>query len=492
MKKYNLILNSLIILIILTLTAQPTLAATFNPNFLISDDEMFSSDSMSWSDIQKFLDAQPGILKNLIIENYEGKKMEAAAIIYKAAKEHKINPKVILVKLQQEASLINNPTPKDTQLTWATGYAVCDDCNIWDPQVAIFGGFGQQVDYLARILRKYTDKAELYKFKVGDTIPFKDRIGNTNPPYDKQTLTTNVLLSNIATKNLYTYTPHVYTYFYFDDETKKQKNVGGNFNFWRIWNDWFGTTYPDGSILQIKANDPTATAQEKQVVWLIVNNQKRPFLSKAALMSSYNLNQIIYTDKKDLESYETGSGIKYPNYSILKTPDKKTYLLVNNKKRLISSPTVFKKIGFNPEEVVDIESSELDSYLDGLPINEYSVYPTGALLQDKKTGAVFYVESSLKQPIIAKEILKLNFPNKKIVPVSSIELDQYLTGDPLKLKDGSLLTVKGDPTVYVLSNGMRRSIASEKRFKELGYKKENIITVGQKTLEVHPLGDPIN
>lgn len=477
---------------IISLTlAKQTLAASFNQNFIISDEEMFDYSSMNWADIQNFLNNKEGILKNLIIQNYGGKKMEATSIIYLAAKEHKINPKLILAKLQHESSLITDPDPKDIKLTWATGYAVCDDCNIWDPQVAIFGGFGQQVDYLARILRKYTDKSELYNFQVNDTYTFKDKISNVNPPYDKKQINTKVRFSNIATKNLYIYTPHVYTYFYKDDETDQINYVGGNFNFWRIWDQWFGKTYPDGSLLQIKENDPLATKEEKQIVWIIRGNKRRAFQSKTALVSSYDTDIILYVDKKELDNYEAGNPIKYPNYSLLRGPNEQIYLIVDDAKRLISSEKVFKKIGFNPEEVIDVEETDLNIYQTGNPLTEYSIYPTGALLQNKITGGVYYVESSLKQPIIAKEILTSNFPNKKIVAVSPEELDKYLTGKPLKFKDGNLIATKGNPTIYVISNGFRRPIASAKAFEELGYKLDNVINATQKAIEIHPLGDVV-
>lgn len=487
--KNKKLFTTIISFVILLTFANSALASSFNPNYIISDEDMFDYNSMSWADIQNFLNNKEGILKNLVIENYEGKKMEATSIIYLAAKEHKINPKLILAKLQHESSLITDPDPKDIRLTWATGYAVCDSCNIWDPQVAIFGGFGQQVDYLARILRKYTDKSGLYNYQVGDTHTFEEKVGNVNPPYDKKKVTTEVTFSNIATKNLYTYTPHVYTYYYKDSETGQINYVGGNFNFWRIWNQWFGKSYPDGSLLQIKESDPVATDAEKQIVWIIRDNKRRAFQSKTALISNYNTDKILYVDKKELENYETGNPIKYPNYSILRGLDEQTYLIVNDTKRLISSDKVFKQIGYNPEEIVDVEQADLDLYQTGNPLTEYSVYPAGALLQNNITGGIYYIESSLKQAVVSKEIMKTNFPNKKIIPVSPEELDKYLTGKPVKFKDGELITVPGDPAVYVISNGMRRPIASGKVFEDLGYKWDNVINTTQQAVEIHPLGD---
>lgn len=57
------------------------------------------------------------------------------------------------------------------------------------------------------------------------------------------------------------------------------------------------------------------------------------------------------------------------------------YLIVDDERRLVTSDEVFKKIGWNPEEVIDVTDVDLDNYFEGLPITENSIYPQGALLK---------------------------------------------------------------------------------------------------------------
>lgn len=427
----------------------PVFAFEFDPNEIITDNELNHYDSMDLPAIQEFLNNQNGILGNLRVLDSYGIERYAAEIIYNAALAYHINPKWILATLQKEQSVVTNPLPTQKNIDWAMGYAVCDSCSTDDPAIAKFKGFGMQVDRATARIRYYYDHPEQFNFRVGQLYNVDGR---------------DVLLFNQATANLFNYTPHIH----------------GNYNFWNIWYRWFAKIYPDGSLL-------------KQIgetgVWLIQNGFKRPFWSKTALTSRYNEAKIIEVSKNDLQRYETGYPIKYPNYSLLKSPVGKIYLIVNNEKKEIESEEVFKTIGFNPEEVIDVTDEELVHYDEGRKITLNSVYPQGALLQDKNTGGVFYVEDGIKYPIVAKEILTNNFKNYKLTVVSPEELNKYITAaNGVKLKDGTLIKIRTDAKVYVISNGLRRWIANESTFNQLGYKWADIIDVSEKVAILHPEG----
>ena len=61
--------------------------------------------------------------------------------------------------------------------------------------------------------------------------------------------------------------------------------------------------------------------------------------------------------------------------------------------------------GYNPDEVVMSTQAELAFYKEGREITESLLYPTGALVQNKDNGGVFFVEDGIKYPIMSKEIL---------------------------------------------------------------------------------------
>jgi hypothetical protein len=355
--------------------------------------------------------------------------------------------------LQKEQSLITNPNPTQRDLDWAMGYGICDDCTTDDPYLQKFKGFGMQVDRASARIRYYSDNPDKFNYRTGQLVTIDGK---------------DVIPTNQATANLYNYTPHLH----------------GNYNFWKLWYSWFAKIFPDGSLLKEASGD---------LVYLIQNGKRRPFLSKAALNGKYDPLKVVEVSRNDLQQYEIGAAIKYPNYSLLKSPVGKIYLLVNNEKKEIESEEVFKTIGYNPEEVIEVTDEDLASYEEGRKITMDSIYPQGALLQDKTSGGVFYVEDGIKYPIVAKEILNNNFKNYKITLVTTTELAKYITAaNGVKLNDGSLIKAKNDNKVYVISNGQRRWIANESTFNQLGYNWKNILTISDKVVTLHSEGEKLD
>jgi len=429
----------------------------FNPNYIIGDSEILDSTAMSLEEIRELLALKGGYLANYSAPNPDGVIMKAADIIYDRAITNKVNPKFLIVLLQKEQSLIEEASPTQTQLDWATGYGCPDgaSCNVrWQ-------GFWKQVNSASLQFRDYMDNPQLYTYKAGQTYTF------SNPYSTIKNETTLVTPANQATAALYNYTPHVYN---------------GNYNFYKIWQRYFTRSYYDGSLLQ---------ADGEPGVWLIENGKKRPFTTKSALTSRYDLNKILIVNKSDLDKYPTGAPIKFQNYSLVRSPGGTIFLLVDNKRHGFATSEAFKKIGYNPEEVINSSWEDLNGYEEGKPLTATSTYPTGALLQDKTTGGVYWVYEGTKAPILDSIFLKTKFKNKKIIPVAKAELDDYTTVNPILFGDGELLKSSNSPAVYLISDGQKLPVTSGEVFEDLGYKWANIITVSPKVLYYYPEGEPI-
>lgn len=453
-------------------------SSEFNPSFLISDEELLDFNSMSLNQIQKFLESHNSYLANYSTTSSYGENKSAAEIIYDAALRNydcegvtlsdkpdqieraqkckvigTVNPKFLLVLLQKEQSLISTTNPSEGQLNWATGYG-CPDNYACNPY---YKGFGKQINSAALQFRWYMLNPGKYKYQAGQTYIFNSS-NNTN---------VEVTIQNKATAALYNYTPHVYN---------------GNYNFWKLWNSYFpAQAYPDGSILKA-GND----------YWLIQNGQKRKFASLSVLSSRFNPAKAININEASLGAYEEGAQIRFANYSIIMSPDGQLYLLVNGKKRLFSSNAVFKNMGYNVEEIQNASWADINSYQNGPDLTVASAYPTGALLQNKNTGGVYWVEEETKSPLIDKVFLKTKFKNKIIYPINQEQLDKYPTVGPLKFDDGELLKGETSSAVYLIENSERRAFVSGEIFEQLGYTWNNIITVPEKVLELHPLGSLID
>ncbi|MDD5290038.1 MAG: hypothetical protein PHT40_02455 [Patescibacteria group bacterium] len=423
----------------------PALAQfTFNPHYVLSDQELTNYSSMTIDQINAFLKSKGGILANYIDPNV---RMSIPQLIYESSQMYKINPRYALVLLQKEQSLITDEAPTQGQLNWATGYG-CPDSGGCNPK---YQGLGNQIDWGVGAIRFYLDNPNQFRFQTGRTYTV-----------DGQSVT----MQNDATTALYIYTPHLH----------------GNESLARIWTEWFSQNYPDGSLLQ---------DNEDGSVWLIQGNSRRLFSSKVALVSRYSTKQLIPVEPNELEKYQIGTPIKYANYSLLRIETGGIYLLDNDVVRPITSMKAFKLLGFNPEEVMNVKTTDIADIPRGESITIESTFPTGGLLQDKATGGVYFVQNGKKYPIWAKQLLNLYYKTKKIVKVTAEELKQYPTGNPIKFKDGELLKSDKESTIYFVSNGARRPFVSEAAFKELGYKLTNVIVTTDKLLSLHPIGEVI-
>ena len=329
----------------------------------------------------------------------------------------------------------------------AMGYR-CPDSGSCHPNTL---DFGKQVDGAAWQFRQYLDAPLRWTFQAGNQYEIDGYL---------------IRPANTATAGLYNYTPH----------------YSGNERFWRLWVDYWGRNFPDGSL--VKAPDSPA-------VWLIQYGVRRLITSYAVLLSRFNPQSILTISRSDLEKYEIGPSIKFSNFSLLQSPDGKIYLVVDDYIRHITSPEVFRTIGYNIEEVEPIDDADLAAYQLGDPITLESIHPTGALLQDNTSGGVFFVQDGLKHPIYSRELMKANYPNRILTQVSPEELDQYQTGSPVKFRDGTLVRASNDSKVYVIANGIRRWVQDEAAFANFGYKWDNIITTSQQAVLVHELGEPI-
>lgn len=424
-------------------------SAQFNPQFIISDQELTNYESMRMDQIQEFLEVKNSPLAKYIDPNI---KVTAAQIIYDTARLHKISPRYILTLLQKEQSLVTDQSPSTDQYDWATGYGICDSCSKGDPGVQKYKGFFSQVDWGAGGTRFYYDNPDKFKFQVGETYTIDS---------------TKVTIKNDATRALYTYTPHLH----------------GNELLSELWEKWFAVSYMDGALLQ---------NSEDGGIWLIKDGEKHPFRSKSAFLSRYSsFKKVIPVKPNELDKYPVGSPIEHPNYSLLQIPTGGIYLLDDDTLRPIDSRETFKLLGFNPEEIIQVGNKDIFPYKFGDPVTKKDLHPTGTLMQDKKTGGVYLVQSGEKHPVPTKDILNVYYKNKKLTPVSTSELEQYNTAKPLKLRDGELVGIKGAPAVYFISTGERRPFDSMETFKSMGFKTENIIYVDQKTLELHPIGATI-
>ena len=238
--------------------------ANFDPGYIISDYQMGNYNSMTEAEIQAFLTAKNSCANtnyNYYValsqnKNYTwhwenghfvclseekfgdgeviGSGETAAHIIWQAAQDYKINPKVLIVLLQKETGLITDPIPNSGDYRKATGYG-CPDTAACSEK---YYGFKNQVRNAAALFRTVLDGG-------WTNYPLGNNYIQYNPNAACGGSVVNV--KNLATSALYRYTPY-------------QPNAGaltagygtascgayGNRNFYLYFEDWFGNITDEG------------------------------------------------------------------------------------------------------------------------------------------------------------------------------------------------------------------------------------------------------
>lgn len=161
--------------------------------------------------------------------------MNAAQLIKNAADTWGVSNRVLLVMIQKESPgpLITDAWPFPNQYRNAMGYG-CPDTAPCDPQ---YEGFYNQINNAARQFIIYKNNPNNYRHKSGQ---------NNAVLYNPQAScgSSSVYIQGKATAGLYNYTPYQPNQAALNNMygTGDSCSAYGNRNFWRLFNDWFGST----------------------------------------------------------------------------------------------------------------------------------------------------------------------------------------------------------------------------------------------------------
>ena len=270
-----------------------SLSSGFNAGYIISDQNFYNGGAMSGSQIQTFLNQKIGRCTigdsgkapgspwgnttlawsclngakwttanraaNAYCKAYRGGYQESSgAVIAKVSQACGISPRVLLVMLEKEQSLITDTWPTIRQFNYAMGYACPDsgpnnsaNC---DPSQT---GFPQQVYRAAWQLKVYKAHPTSYNYRpyATNTIQWHPNAGCG---------TSQVYIENYATAALYIYTPY--------RPNQAALNAGwgtgdscssyGNRNFYQFYKSWFGS--PNSAFPDV----PPSSMFYKEIEWM--------------------------------------------------------------------------------------------------------------------------------------------------------------------------------------------------------------------------------
>lgn len=477
----------------------------FNPNNLISDKDFKNTRSMNGaSAIQKFLEEKKSVLANTsnsfkvllkepvgntalktILEDptiNNSTPRSAAELIWDASVHSGINPQVILVKLHKEQSLIGghqNSTPE--QLQRALDFAMGFGCPDSGPCGELYRGFYFQLfgnvdaennrylgatKSLMRSVETPGGRGPYYNGKisqVGDVIVLSNTLGGYEGVQPQQTVT----LANAATAALYRYTPHVFN---------------GNYNFWRYWNEWFGSgrtavdtgprVFDNGSIVEYNRE------------FFMIEDGKRLTISDF-VMKARNINPKFSSagtlTRREASAYPVAGRLGLMDNTVVKT-EQGYYVFVGNKIYSATEASL-KQRGLSSITALTAKQSDIADFEDGglLPPQE------GAVLRGVNNPAVYVVENAQLRLVSALVFAQRNLAGKlQIIP--DAELDKYPKGGFIPPLDGTMVKSPSDPTVSLIADRIKRPIPSVLVFKTYGKTFADIKTISDDELTAIPTG----
>lgn len=443
----------------------PVRAEIFNPHFIISDAEMRNTSTMTVDQIADFLNSKGKLNTFSDIDPNDQLLKSTAQLVADASVRYNINPKYLLVLIQKESGLVESKAPPQKLRDWATGYGLCDGCYKSSPLAQKYKGLAKQIDAGAGWIDWFFNKSATlsYLYKPGRTYTISK---------------TAVTPTNTATAALYSYTPH----------------ISGNKLFFNIWQRWFGSTEQQ-QISAATIPDGAVVKNTKTHEYSVVQGGKFREVKYTSLIgtrfSATGIISLADSEYKAMTQNNPGKPITFADFSLVRVENGSIYLLVGNTRRLIVSAEAFAKIGFNPEEVEDATYADIAQYLPGPDITLNATEVETKLVQDATGGGIYYVQGGFKHPLWDKALLTVNFPGKEVQKVTTKELDSYVTADPVRFLDGTLVKAPGNPTVYMISNGKKRAITTEAVFLGLGFSWSSVINTTSQMLNLHELGEPI-
>jgi hypothetical protein len=117
-------------------------------------------------------------------------------------------------------------------------------------------------------------------------------------------------------------------------------------------------------------------------------------------------------------------------------------------------------------------------------------YPTGSLLKDAESSAIYLIEYGYKRPINSYSALLSRFNDDLIIEVAPTQLANYPDGRPIDFPNYSLLK-DDNGRVYLLVDDALRHIDSMETFYAIGFAQDEIVSIGNTDLASFDTGSPI-
>lgn len=117
-------------------------------------------------------------------------------------------------------------------------------------------------------------------------------------------------------------------------------------------------------------------------------------------------------------------------------------------------------------------------------------WPDGTLLRSSSTDTTYLISGGQKRQIISKSVLLSRFDTDNIIDVTAEDLNAYEDGQAIKFHNFSLLRNPAGE-IYLVVNDEIRKIESYELFKKIGFKDDEIVSIGNDELSMYKAGPNI-
>lgn len=189
----------------------------------------------------------------------------------------------------------------------------------------------------------------------------------------------------------------------------------------------------------------------------------------------------------------SSTGGWHPDGSLLIDQNNTIWLVEDGKRRGIPSMTVLTASGLNLCQAVRVQPRELTN----MPEGEALSAPPSRRLLRRSDGAAFLIV-----PKGQNRVAKRQFPSEMAYLGNGFQWDQLVAAHPGELDaipddstfpvlwapflEGSLIQQQGSSTIYVITNGKKRAIASMDAFTALGYQTAQVTEIKKDLFDIIP------
>ncbi len=196
--------------------------------------------------------------------------------------------------------------------------------------------------------------------------------------------------------------------------------------------------------------------------------------------------KIISINSSQLFLFPEENTVKLPEGSLVKSRNRpEIFLIENGKRRHIVSAALFNKFGFMLSQVKVLSDRELMGYSAG----ESLTYPDDTLLGVKSNGKTYLIKNGGKRHIISQKAFRQNgFKEKNITWVQQEEIDSLQDNGIVGLPEGTLVSLSNSAKApnYIIMDGGRKLIPSWEMFNLWKLKRNKISLIAKKDFEMYP------